>query len=697
MRLERLPLLILALVSCACAALAAAPPALPEPFDPDLVLWVAPDGDDAAAGTGSAPLASPAGAARAAAAARASAPEKSLAVYFKEGVYQIAEPARFEGIRAAAEKPILFRSAPGAAGRCVFTGSKEVTGWEKLETSGFWKNAPGDLKSRLRPEAVPQIWTAPYAPYETALYAPETDGARQEMFVNGAPQTLARWPNEGFATSGKARGATPLPESDWKPKGTVEGVFEADPAQPDGWNNEPGALLFAYWYWDWSESYERFDSVTREGDVQIIRMPQPYSQGAYKDNLRYYGLNLLCELDAPGEFYVDRASKRIFWIPADGIDPAAASVRLTVYEKPWMIEVDDCAGIVFAGLSFEEGFGGAVSVKNSSDVVFADVEARRFSGRVAVNIAGGRRCGAYRTLLETLGGGGFALRGGDRKTLTDAEHFLSQCTVRDFSRIFRTYAPAALLEGCGISVTHCDFSKASSSAMRIEGNEHLVEYCRFTELVRESDDQGGIDVWFNPTYRGNVIRYNYWEDIVGGTLCGAAAVRFDDMISGYLVYGNVFVRCGGVNFGAIQIHGGKENRIENNVFLDCRAAVSFTRWGDRYTEAFTDPESKYYGAMQKQCHQDVDIDSPLWKERYPTLARIAEDADVNTIVDNVAANCADLFVNPGDIQQTENNTVLNYPDVSLAELLSPETLARHGLQPIPVEKMGVTGKAYLDR
>ena len=45
MRLERLPLLILALVSCACAAGAAAPPALPEPFDPDLVLWVAPDGE----------------------------------------------------------------------------------------------------------------------------------------------------------------------------------------------------------------------------------------------------------------------------------------------------------------------------------------------------------------------------------------------------------------------------------------------------------------------------------------------------------------------------------------------------------------------------------------------------------------------------------------------------------------------------
>ena len=240
-------------------------------------------------------------------------------------------------------------------------------------------------------------------------------------------------------------------------------------------------------------------------------------------------------------------------------------------------------------------------------------------------------------------------------------------------------------------------ANASSSAMRMEGNELLVEYCRFTDLVRESDDQGGIDSWFNPTYRGNVIRYNYWENIVGGTLCGAAAVRFDDMISGFLVYGNLFVRCGAVNFGAVQIHGGKENRIENNVFVGCRAAVSFTRWGERYTKSFTDPESKYYNAMQTECHQDVEIDSPRWKERYPTLDRIAEDADVNTIVNNVAVNCQDLFLNPGDIQKTANNTVLDYPDANLAELLSPETLARHGLEPIPVDRMGVRGKAYLDR
>lgn len=670
---------------------------LPEPFEPDTVLWVAPDGDDKAAGTESAPLASLAGAARAAAAAKQAEPEKSIGVYFKEGVYRLTEPALFNRLVSPGEKPILFRSAPGAKGKCIFTGKTEVTGWEKLASSEYWKHAPESLKTRIRPEAVEKIWTAPYAPYESALYAPDQDGTRQEFFVDGRPQTLARWPNEGFAVSGQAVGPTPVETRDWRPEGTREGIFEADANQPVGWKNEPAGILFGYWYWDWSESYVRIEKITHEDNRQIIELCKPYDASGYKHRLRYYGLNLLCELDAPGEFYIDRETKRIFWIPADGVEPAVVSAALTTYEKPWVLEISHCGGILFAGLVFDGGFGGLASVDSSEDITFADIEARGFSGRTAVMVSGGARCGAYHTRLETLGGGGFTLYGGDRKTLTEAEHFLSQCTVHDFSRIFRTYAPAALINGCGIKVEHCDFSEASSSAMRMEGNELLVEYCRFTDLVRESDDQGGIDSWFNPTYRGNVIRYNHWENIVGGTTCGAAAVRLDDMISGFLIYGNIFIHCGGVHFGAVQIHGGKENRIENNLFVDCRAAVSFSRWGTRYTDAFAVPGSQHYDATRHKCHEEVEIDSPAWRERYPSLVRIDEDADVNTVINNIVINCEDFLVNPGEMQQTENNTIETLQDVDTAKLLAPDTLKKYGLNRIPVEEIGVTGKPYLDR
>ncbi|MBO7726054.1 MAG: hypothetical protein J6S40_06260, partial [Thermoguttaceae bacterium] len=65
MRFEKLSLVIFFLVSRALAAGADFDITLPEPPDADQVIWVAPDGDDSAAGTESAPLATPAAAARA--------------------------------------------------------------------------------------------------------------------------------------------------------------------------------------------------------------------------------------------------------------------------------------------------------------------------------------------------------------------------------------------------------------------------------------------------------------------------------------------------------------------------------------------------------------------------------------------------------------------------------------------------------
>ena len=70
--------------------------------------------------------------------------------------------------------------------------------------------------------------------------------------------------------------------------------------------------------------------------------------------------------------------------------------------------------------------------------------------------------------------------------------------------------------------------------MRLEGNDHIVEYNEVYEVVRETDDQGGIDLFYNVTYRGNILRYNYWHDIGSGRACGQAGIRLDDAISGTL-------------------------------------------------------------------------------------------------------------------------------------------------------------------
>jgi hypothetical protein len=117
------------------------------------------------------------------------------------------------------------------------------------------------------------------------------------------------------------------------------------------------------------------------------------------------------------------------------------------------------------------------------------------------------------------------------------------------------------------------------------------------------------------------------------------------MISGVSVYGNVFERCGAALFGAVQIHGGKENIVDNNLFIDCFAGVSFSSWGrDRWLESI----ARFRANAAKE---------PL-ASRYPDLARLDENPDVNWITRNVFVRCGSLLLRNGGQQRTALNTVL---------------------------------------
>jgi len=143
--------------------------------------------------------------------------------------------------------------------------------------------------------------------------------------------------------------------------------------------------------------------------------------------------------------------------------------------------------------------------------------------------------------------------------------------------------------------------------MRLEGNDFTIEYNEISQVVNESDDQGALDMWYNPSYRGVSIRFNRWSDITGGTHSGAAGVRLDDMISGVTIYGNIFERCGARLFGGVQIHGGKDNLVENNLFIQCNAAVTFHVLDEkRWLEQLDSPE------MKEQIFREVDIRSPFY-------------------------------------------------------------------------------------
>jgi hypothetical protein len=304
---------------------------------------------------------------------------------------------------------------------------------------------------------------------------------------------------------------------------------------------------------------------------------------------------------------------------------------------------------------------------------------RRLGGD-AVVVRGGHGHGIFGCAMYTLGCGGTRVAGGDRTTLTPGNHFVENCTVQDISRLRRTYAPAVHLDGCGNRVAHNLFQNMPSSAMRIEGNDQLIELNVIRHVVNESDDQGGLDMFGNPLYRGVSIRWNHWSNIVGGTHCGAAGVRLDDMISGVTVQGNIFERCGAVLFGGVQIHGGKENLIDGNVFLDCFAGISYSRW----------PPARWLESIDRFLPQ---ASQPPYAMEYPELKTLKDDPNVNYVCRNVFARCKPALLRAGGIQQTAVNVTTDQP-LEMSQLFQPDGIRDHRyvrralLEQIPIDDIG---------
>jgi hypothetical protein len=656
-------------------------PALLFSFSPRnrVEFYVSSNGNDTNPGSATAPFKSLEKARAAVRTSLSETPGRAVVVNIKGGVYRLEKPIRFTAEDSGEKNsPVIYRAMKGETP--VFTGSTEVTAWQLVTDA--------DKLAALPPESRGKVYVADIKILGIDDTGdPTKAGKRPELICNGALQRLARWPNDGFLRAGVARGETETAPTYIKKHGTKEGVFEYLEERQSRWTAESDVRLGGYWYWDWSDEYQRVEKI--DTLTKTLYLSEPYHHYGYGDSLRYFGLNLFCEIDRPGEWYLDRINGAIYWFPPENIDPNRAAVTLTRFSDPFMIEMDGCSNVIIEGITFQEGRGSAISIKGGENCLLKSCRIMRF-GKDGIHIDGGQNHGISGCLLQYFGHRGIDIKGGDRKSLTPANHFVEHSIVEHFSLFKRTYEPAIHLDGCGIKVNNNRFRYSSSSAMRLEGNDFLIEYNEISHVVNESDDQGGIDIYYNPSYRGIMIRYNRWSDIKGGTRHGAAGVRLDDMISGVTISGNIFERCGAHSFGGVQIHGGKDNLVENNLFFKCTAAVSFSRWSEeRWLSELEKP------VMQKKLYEDVDIGSALYQQRYPELKNIRTGININQVKNNLLVDCDRLFIGTNDRELVRDNPAVPSDGKQIEVFCSAEILDKYGMKPIPVQLIGPKKNRWL--
>jgi len=602
-------------------------------------------------------------------------PGGGAVVEIRAGVYELAEPLDLgAGDSGTEASPIVYRARTGDEVRLA--GGRVIRGFAPVTDAAVLDRLDDAAKGKVLQADLKALGIADFG---------EAKGGGIELFFGDKPMTLARWPNEGFVTIAdvvvqdghQIHGA----------RGSKVGRFTYDGDRPARWLGEKDPWLHGYWFWDWSAERQKIESI--DPAQRIIAVAPPYHGYGYRKGQWYYAFNMLCELDSPGEWYLDRQAGVLYFWPPEPTDKAPAVVSVL----PSLLAVKNASHVTLRGFILEAVRGTAVTISACTRVEVAGCTIRNAGGS-AVSIDGGSECAVIGCDIHDTGRGGISLSGGDRTALAPARHRAENNNIHDYGRWERMYQAGVHLAGVGNIVRRNLIHNAPHMAIMFGGNDHVIELNEIHSVCYESNDAGAMYAGRNWTMRGHVIRHNYLHHISGFRGRGCVGVYLDDMFASAAIRGNIFFKVTAAAF----IGGGRDNRVENNIFVDCNPALHIDAralgWAHYHADEWIQE------GREKGTISGIAYDKPPYRDRYPELAGILDDDPKapkgNVIARNICAGGRwdDIEGQARPLLKLEDNLVGADPlFVDAANLdfrLRDDSPAwKLGFERIPVESIGL--------
>lgn len=526
---------------------------------------------------------------------------------------QLVLDARDSGSR---EYPVTYTAYPGE--KPILSGGREVTDWEPYEGRIMRSSLPaakgGGSKSRqLFFNGKRQI-RARYPNFDpdNPLYggwaymeSPADDGnISAYRFPEGTGANLYMRPSieGGNATS-----------FHYKP-----GTFERSWAKPR--QGEVNCFFFS----GITNDIVPIESVDEENRIikltrEIWQNDRPpwYLAFCFYRNNRFIVENLLEELDEPGEWCLDSEDGILYFWPPAGIEDGEVIVPF----NDCLISLRGASWITVSGFTLTETLDAGDDLCRAGGDGYGAMyprQGRSYCGE-ALHMRRCQHCSIERNRFYAVGGNAIYLEGDNfrnRIQLNEIEYAgangicLVGSTLQNprFNRVednhihhvgvFQKFGVGVYLAASdGNVVGHNHIHHVPHHAVNLGSNgsgRNYVEYNFIQHTALENHDSTAINCWGDVPMSapkpdsercGHVIRHNYIADTWGclvveqddsvtieaPTVVLTHAIYLDDFASNCLVYGNIIVRAG----VGIQIHSGKNNLVENNIFAGCDYPIRY--------------------------------------------------------------------------------------------------------------------------
>ncbi|NLY00460.1 MAG: hypothetical protein GXY83_30565 [Rhodopirellula sp.] len=522
-------------------------------------------------------------------------PEGGVVVTLRGGCYERSGPLELTADDSGTESsPIIYRGAEGE--QVVISGGKRITGFKPVSDPAVLERLEAPARGKILQADLRALGIQDLG---------DVTGNRAELYYAGKPMTVARWPNDGFVKIVDLVGGNPVDVRGTK--GDRHGKFMYEGDRPSRWIGENDGWVHGYWFWDWSDQRHKIESIDTK--QRILSVQPPYHSYGYRKGQWFYAFNLLSEIDSPGEWYLDREAGVLYFWPPGPIDEGQPTLSVA----SGLVTLKNASHVTIRGITFEAARGTALTISEGEQVEIAGCTLRNLGGW-AVRLSGGRQSGVQSCDIYRLGGGGVSLSGGDRKSLTPAGHYAVNNHIHDYGLWDRMYQPAVAINGVGIRVAHNLIHDAPHMAVSFGGNDHLIELNEIHHVCFESNDAGAIYAGRDWTMRGTVIRRNFMHHVTGFENRGCVGVYLDDMFCGTTISENVFYDVTRAAF----IGGGRDNVVENNVFVDCKPALHIDARAQGWAAGSV-------ATTMTQRLKAMPYLDPLWRNRYPRLVDILDD------------------------------------------------------------------------
>lgn len=467
-----------------------------------------------------------------------------------------------------------------------------------------------------------------------------TAGNNAELFVNDIRQELARYPNEGWLYTGQVLDEGQPQESNTNPHFVVPGWAELRNPKGQTYSLEEAlaericqwATLEDVWMWghfsaDWCFETSPIAEVDRENLTITNKFVGRYGAN---DHATYFFYNVLEELDAAGEWYLDREGGILYLYAPENLTDA--EIMLTLSEQP-VIAGQNARYLTFRGFTLQGTRGDAITM--TGDDLTVEYCLIHNVGGGGVYMDGSGNLVANNQITRT-GSYGVEIHGGDYETLTPGNNRVYNNLIHDWGQGSGMHG--IRLRGVGNTADHNELFNYADVAINYTGNDHIIEFNLIHDVSLQSSDAAAIytgpgtaNTW---SHLGSIVRYNAIFNMGAPGFSYPNGIYLDDVVMGQTVYGNLLVN---VPDNGILVGGGRNNDIWGNVVVNTgNSGISYDQ--RTFHDDYYHMEGLWAHMLASPWQTDV------WKQAYPYLQGMHMDEN-NKDDPMYAANPANSRIN----------------------------------------------------